>query len=210
MENLAFHLDHRFCEVIQENALHRTDLVVIVGMVFEVGGSECECAVERMLVVIGAGTVDFLVLGGIHVDLAGACQQDAGICAHRLHERADAVWWVIIVVIHDYDDIPRRLLGEVVELGAHRKLIVAVGVAKMVRALLLEEVSDRLGAVVKDEPLHQVVVIVLLLVDLNEARNEAGPVVGRCDDGDEHRCFVWATLAVQILIGLKITRQVEE
>ena len=102
------------------------------------------------------------------------------------------------------------MLGEVVELGAHRKLIVAVGVAKMVRALLLEEVSDRLGAVVKDEPLHQVVVIVLLLVDLNEARNEAGPVVGRCDDGDEHRCFVWATLAVQILIGLKITRQVEE
>jgi hypothetical protein len=54
------------------------------------------------------------------------------------------------------------------------------------------------------------VVIVLLLVDLDEARNEAGPVVGRCDDGDEHRCFVWATLAVQILIGLKITRQLEE
>ena len=79
MENLAFHLDHRFCEVIQENALHRTDLVVIVGMVFEVGGSECECAVERMLVVIGAGTVDFLVLGGIHVDLAGSCQQSVGL-----------------------------------------------------------------------------------------------------------------------------------
>lgn len=90
------------------------------------------------------------------------------------------------------------MLGEVVELGAHRKLIVAVGVAKMVRAVLLEEVSDRLGAVVKDEPLHQVVVIVLLLVDLDEARDEAGPVVGRCDDGDEHRCFVWAALAVQI------------
>jgi hypothetical protein len=54
------------------------------------------------------------------------------------------------------------------------------------------------------------VVIVLLLVDLNEPRDEAAPVVSRCDDGDEHWCFVWAALAVQILIGLKITRQVEE
>jgi hypothetical protein len=76
--------------------------------------------------------------------------------------------------------------------------------------VLLEEVFYGLSAVVKDEPLHQVVVIVLLLVDLDEARDETGPVVGRCDHGDEHRCFVWATLAVQILIGLKITRQVEE
>jgi hypothetical protein len=53
------------------------------------------------------------------------------------------------------------------------------------------------------------VVVVLLLVDLDEAGNEAGPVVGRCDDGDEHWCFVWAALAVQILIGLKINREVE-
>jgi len=80
----------------------------------------------------------------------------------------------------------------------------------MVRAVLLEEVSDGLRSVIKDEPLHQVVVIVLLLVDLDEPRDEAGPVVGRCDDGDEHRCFVWATLAVQILIGLKISLQVEQ
>jgi hypothetical protein len=36
------------------------------------------------------------------------------------------------------------------------------------------------------------VVIVLLLVDLNEPRDEAGPVVSRCDDGDEHWCLVWA------------------
>lgn len=76
MENLAFHLDHGLCELIQENALHCTDLIVIVCMVFEVGGSEGESAVERMLVVVGAGTVDFLVLGGIHVDLAGACKKD--------------------------------------------------------------------------------------------------------------------------------------
>jgi len=76
VDNLAFHLDHGFCEVIQENALHCTDLIVIVCMVFEVGGSECECAVERMLVMVGTGAVDFLVLGGIHVDLAGACKKD--------------------------------------------------------------------------------------------------------------------------------------
>lgn len=192
MENLAFHLNHRLRESVEENALHRTDLRIVVGVVLQVGGPEGESAVERMLVVIGAGAVDFLVVGGIHVDLAGTCQQDARIGGHRLHERTDTVWWVIIVVIHDHDDIPRCLLRKIVELGAHRKLIVAVGVAKMVCAVLLEEVSDRLRPVVKDEPLHQVVVIVLLLVDLDEPRDEAGPVVGRCDDGDEHRCFVWS------------------
>ena len=210
MENLAFHLDHGLCEVIQENALHRTDLVVIVGVVLQVGGAEGETAVERMLVMVGAGAVNFLFLGGIHEDLAGTCQQDAGISAHRLHNGADSVWWVIIIVIHDDDDIPRCLLRKIVELGAHRKLIVTVGVAEMVSAVLLEEVSDGLRAVVKDEPLHEVVVIILLLVDLDEAGNEAAPVVGRRDDGDEHWCFVWAALAVQILIGLKINRQVEQ
>jgi hypothetical protein len=102
------------------------------------------------------------------------------------------------------------LLGEVVELGAHRKLIVTVGVAEMVRAVLLEEVSDGLRSVIKDEPLHQVVVIVLLLVDLDEARDEAAPVVGRCDYGDEHWCFLVGDWTVQILIGLKINRQVEQ
>ena len=209
MENLAFHLDHGLCEVIQENALHRTDLVVIVGVVLQVGGAEGETAVERMLVMVRASAVDFLVLGGIHEDLAGACQQDAGISAHRLHNGADTVWWVIIIVIHDDDDIPRCLLRKIVELGAHRKLLVAVCVAKMVSAVLLEEVSDGLSAVIKDEPLHEVVVIVLLLVYLDEAGNEAAPVVGRCNDGDEHWCFVWAALAVQILIGLKITQQLE-
>jgi hypothetical protein len=30
------------------------------------------------------------------------------------------------------------------------------------------------------------VVIILLLVDLDEPRDELGPVVGRCDDGDNH------------------------
>ena len=79
MENLAFHLDHRFCEFVEENALHSTDLVVVVGVVFEVGGSEGESAVERMLVMVGAGTVDFAVLGGIHEDLARACQQGVGL-----------------------------------------------------------------------------------------------------------------------------------
>ena len=209
MENLAFHLDHRFCKVIQENALHRTDLVVVVGVVLQVGRAEGESAVERVLVMIRAGAVDFLVLGGIHVDLAGACKKDIRFCRHRLHNGAHSVWWVIIVVIHNYDYIPRCLLRKIVELGAHRKLIITVGVAEMVSAVLLEEVSDGLRAVVKDEPLHEVVVVVLLLVDLDEAGNEAGPVVGRCDDGDEHWCFVWAALAVQILIGLKINREVE-
>lgn len=76
MENLAFHLDHRFCELIQENALHRTDLVVVVGVVLQVGGSEGESAVERVLVMVRASAVDFLVLGGIHEDLAGACKKD--------------------------------------------------------------------------------------------------------------------------------------
>ena len=210
MENLAFHLDHRFCELIQEYALYRTDLVVVVGVVLQVGGSEGESAVERVLVMVRASAVDFLVLGGIHEDLAGACQQDAGISAHRLHNGADSVWWVIIVVIHDDDDIPRCLLGEVVELFAHWKPRLAVGIVEGLFTEVYEQVFDGLGAVVKDEPLHEVVVVVLLLVDLDEARNEAGPVVGRCDDGDEHWCFVWAALAVQILIGLKITRQVEE
>lgn len=210
MENLAFHLDHGLCEVIQENALHRTDLVVVVGVVLQVGGAEGETAVERMLVMVRASAVDFLVLGGIHEDLAGACQQDAGISAHRLHNGADTVWWVIIIVIHDDDDIPRCLLRKIVELGAHRKLIVTVGVAKMVHAVVHEEVLYGLRSVIKDEPLHEVVVIILLLVDLDEARDEAAPVVGRCNDGDEHWCFVWAALAVQILIGLKINRQVEQ
>ena len=209
MENLVVHLDHGLCELIQENVLYRTDLIVIVGMVFEVGGAEGESTVERMLVMVRASAVDFLVLGGIHEDLAGACQQDAGISAHRLHNGADTVWWVIIIVIHDDDDIPRCLLRKIVELGAHRKLIVTVGVAEMVSAVLLEEVSDGLSAVIKDEPLHEVVVIVLLLVDLDKTGNEAPPVVGRCNDGDEHWCFVWAALAVQILIGLKITQQLE-
>lgn len=210
MENLAFHLDHGLCELIQENVLYRTDLVVIVGVVLQVGGAEGESTVERMLVMVRAGAVDFLVLGGIHVDLAGACQQDAGISAHRLHEGTHSVWWVIIIVIHDNNYIPRCLLRKIVELGAHRKLIVAVCVAEMVRAVLLEEVSDGLRSVVKDEPLHEVMVIILLLVDLDKARDEAAPVVGRRDDGDEHWCFVWAALAVQILIGLKINRQVEQ
>ena len=49
-----------------------------------------------------------------------------------------------------------------------------------------EEVLDGLSTIVKDEPLHQVVVIILLLVDLDEPRDELGPVVGRCDDGDNH------------------------
>ena len=209
MENLAFHLDHRFCEVIQEYALYRTDLVVVVGVVLQVGRAEGETAVERVLVMVRAGAVDFLVLGGIHVDLAGACKKDIRFCRHRLHNGADSVWWVIIVVIHDDDYIPRCLLRKIVELGAHRKLIITVGVAEMVRAVLLEEVSDGLSAVIKDEPLHEVMVVVLLLVDLDKAGNEAGPVVGRCDDGDEHWCFVWAALAVQILIGLKINREVE-
>ena len=209
MKNLAFHLDHGLCELIQENALYRTDLVVVVGVVLQVGGSEGETAVERVLVMVRAGAVDFLVLGGIHVDLAGACKKDIRFCRHCLHNGADSVWWVIIVVIHDDDYIPRCLLRKIVELGAHRKLIVTVGVAEMVRAVLLEEVSDGLRAVIKDEPLHEVVVVVLLIVDLDEAWDEAGPVVGRCDDGDEHWCFVWAALAVQILIGLKINREVE-
>lgn len=209
MENLPVHLDHGLCELIQENALHRTDLVVIVGVVLQVGGSEGESAVERVLVMIRPSAVDFLVFGGIHEDLAGACKKDIRFCRHRLHNGADSVWWVIIIVIHDDNDIPRCLLRKIVELGAHRKLIITVGVAEMVSAVLLEEVSDGLRAVVKDEPLHEVVVIVLLLVDLDEAGNEAPPVVGRCDDGDEHWCFVWAALAVQILIGLKINREVE-
>ena len=190
MENLVVHLDHGLCELIQENVLYRTDLIVIVGMVFEVGGAEGESTVERMLVMVRAGTVDFLVFGGIHVDLAGACEQDAGIGAHGFHNGADSVWWVIIIVIHDDNDIPRCLLRKIVELGAHRKLIVAVCVAEMVSAVLLEEISDGLRSVVKHEPLHEVMVVVLLLVDLDKAGNEAAPVVGRCDDGDEHRCFV--------------------
>ena len=190
MENLPVHLDHRLCELIQENVLYRTDLIVIVGMVFEVRGAEGESTVERMLVMVRAGTVDFLVFGGIHVDLAGACEQDAGIGAHGFHNGADSVWWVIIVVIHDDNDIPRCLFSEVVELGTHRELLVAVGVAEMVRAMVSEDVLYGLRSVVKDEPLHEVMVVVLLLVDLDKAGNEATPVVGRCDDGDEHRCFV--------------------
>ena len=79
MKNLAFHLDHVLCELIQEYVLYRTDLIVIVGMVFEVGGAEGESAVERVLVMIRPSAVDFLVFGGIHIDLAGACQQDAGV-----------------------------------------------------------------------------------------------------------------------------------
>jgi hypothetical protein len=79
VKNLVFHLDHRLCEVIQENALHRTDLVVVVGVVLQVGGAEGESAVERMLVMVGAGTVDFAVLSGIHVDLAGSCQHSVGV-----------------------------------------------------------------------------------------------------------------------------------
>lgn len=79
MENLAVHLDHGLCELIQEYALYRTDLVVIVGVILQVGGAEGESTVERVLVMIRAGAVDFLVFGGIHVDLAGTCQQDAGV-----------------------------------------------------------------------------------------------------------------------------------
>ena len=64
----------------------------------------------------------------------------------------------------------------------------------MVRAMVSEDVLYGLRSVVKHEPLHEVMVVVLLLVDLDKAGNEAGPVVGRCDDGDEHWCFVWAAL----------------
>jgi hypothetical protein len=32
-------------------------------------------------------------------------------------------------------------------------------------------------------------VVVLLLVDLDEPRDEPGPVVSGCDYGDEHWCF---------------------
>jgi len=79
VENLAFHLDHWLRESVQEHALHRTDLIIIVGMVFEVGGSEGKSAVERMLVMVRSGAVDFLVVGGIHVDLAGTCKKDIGL-----------------------------------------------------------------------------------------------------------------------------------
>ena len=166
-------------------------------MGFEVGGAEGKCAVERMLLVIGAGAINRLVGGGIHEDLAGACEELLRLGCHRFDDRADTVWWVIIVVIHDYDDIPRCLLSEIVELGAHRKPRLTLGIVEGLFTEVDEEVLDGLSTIVKDKPLHQVVVIVLLLVDLNEPRNELGPVVGRCDDGDEHWYFVWAALAVQ-------------
>ena len=210
VENLPVQLNHGLRESVQENALHRTDFLVVVGVVLQIGVAEGERAVERMLVVIRASAVDFLVVGGIHVDLAGSSEQDMRIGGHRFNDRADAVWWVIIVVIHDDNDIARCLLGEVVELFAHRDLRFAVGVVESLFTEVYEQVFDGLRAVIKDEPLHEVMVVVLLLVDLDEAGNEAAPVVGRCDDGDEHWCFVWAALAVQILIGLKINRQVEQ
>ena len=186
MKNLVVHLDHRLREIVQESALNRTNLRIVIGMVLQIGGAEGERTIECMLLVIGAGTVNRLLLCGIHVDLTGACQQNMGLVNHCLHKRADAVWRVIIVIIHDYDDIPRCLFSEIVELGAHWELLVTVLVAEMVCTEVHEEVFDWLRAVVKDEPLHHVVIIVLLLVDLNEPRDEAAPVVSGRDYGDEH------------------------
>ena len=186
MENLPVQLNHRLRKSVQENALHCTDLLVVVGVVLQVGGAEGESAVQRMLVMVRAGAVDFLVVSGIHEDLAGSCEQDMRIGGHLFDDGADTVWRVIIIVIHDDDDIPRCLLGEVVELFAHRKLLVAIRVAEMVGAVVLEDVADGVRAVIEDEPFHQVMIVVLPLVDIDESRDEAGPVVGRCDDGDEH------------------------
>ena len=75
MENLVVQLNHRLREAVQEYVLHRADLIVIIGVGFEVGGAEGECAVESMLLVIGAGAINRLVGGGIHEDLAGACEK---------------------------------------------------------------------------------------------------------------------------------------
>jgi hypothetical protein len=52
------------------------------------------------------------------------------------------------------------------------------------------------------------VVIVLLLVDLDEPRDEAAPVVGRCDDGDEHWCFLVDGVSGSNLEAVKLDRYI--
>ena len=49
-----------------------------------------------------------------------------------------------------------------------------------------EEILDRLSAVVEYNPFHQVMVIVLIIVGLNKARNKLGAVMSRRNDGNNH------------------------
>ena len=73
----------------------------------------------------------------------------------------------------------------------------------MLVAAFPEDVANRLCSVVKDEPFHQLMIVVLALVDFDKTGDEAAPVVGGGDYGDDHVCFRCVAAASQILDGLK-------
>ena len=61
-------LNHRFCEVVREDRLYRTDLLVIIGVVEQIGGTVGHGTVDGMSVMIGACDINGILLLEVHID----------------------------------------------------------------------------------------------------------------------------------------------
>jgi hypothetical protein len=78
-------LNHGFCEVVREDLLYRTDLLVIIGMIEQIGGTISHGTMSGMPVMIRARHIDLILFLKVHIDLGTPCQIIRGISVKGFH-----------------------------------------------------------------------------------------------------------------------------
>ena len=94
-----------------------------------------------------------------------------------------ALGWVVVVVVHVYDDVAARFFVHHVALSAERNLFFKSEVLDT--RMLGHEVLNGVGAVVNDDPLHAVARIGLMGEALQHGGNERTTVERGRADADE-------------------------